>query len=232
MGHLSLSEIEKNIGYKFSNSHLLKEAVTHPSMNSRGQSKSGAFNYERLEFLGDSILCTVISTYIFQKFPEENEGSLAKRREALVCGTTLTEISASLNLGQALIMTKGEQTTGGRVNKANLENVLEAVVGAIYLDGGLEVVQKFILKNWKDLVNKMAEPPKDAKTALQEILQADGLDLPKYSVVEQSGPSHAPIFTIEVSIDGYDPVTAKGNSKREAERDAAKIMLQQIKNSR
>ena len=213
--------IEEIIGYFFADKKLLEEALSHPSCDVD-------FSYERMEFLGDSVLGLVISTMLYEKHPEENEGHLAKRRAALVCGETLAKVAEEIGLGEYIAMGVGEDSGGGRENAANLENAFEAVIGAIYLDGGIEPATAFIRKYFEQRAEDMLEAPKDAKTSLQEWAQAQSFSVPAYDVVERSGPAHDPIFTVEVSVQGQEPVRASGTSKKVAEMEAAKLMLEKI----
>lgn len=215
-----------NIDYKFKDEALLEEALTHPSFCANKKSK---VNYERLEFLGDAVLELVVSEYLYEQFPDDSEGDLAKRRAALVCGESLTEIARNINLGSMIKLGAGEESTGGRENSANLENVAEAIMGAIYLDGGIEAAREFILKNLGPVSEKMLQPPSDPKTQLQELLQSDGKPVPEYKIIEQEGPAHNPIFTVQVSAEGFKPEKASGSSKRVAEREAARKLLDKIK---
>lgn len=206
----------------FNDIGLLKQALTHPSLRSKGP------DYERMEFLGDHVLGLVVSEELYRKYPNEDEGHLTKRLAGLICGDSLAKIAEKLGLGQHLLMASSEEHGGGRENKANLENAMEAVIAAIYLDQGLEVSRKFILENWGDMLDEMVEPPKDAKSALQEWAQARSLPLPQYEVVSQDGPSHAPLFEVKVSVENNGSEVGKGTSKRIAEQEAAGKLLENI----
>lgn len=217
-------------GYEFRNKALLEEAFTHPSLCREAERKSAVRmqSYERLEFLGDAVLDLVISAYLLIHYPQESEGDLAKRRAALVCGETLATIASSINLGKYLVMTEGEESTGGKKSANNLANALEALVGALYLDGGLPVAERFIHKHWLPFAQTMIAPPSDPKTRLQEWAQGRKKPIPEYQVVASSGPSHAPSFTVRVSVEGMPPVEGTGSSKRLAEREAARLLLEAI----
>lgn len=219
--------IEEKIDYVFQDPALLEEALTHPST---GQvTDSGApYNYERLEFLGDSVLGLVIAEILMETYPDEREGGLAKRQAALVRGEAITDIAASMELGRAIIMSTGEKNTGGRNNKRNLENALEAVIGALYLDGGLKACRTFIRRHWLARLEVMVTAPKDAKTALQEWAQKHNYPVPEYHVAEHTGPAHHPKFTIEVRVKDCPVVTGEGASKKAAEQDAARALLDQL----
>lgn len=213
------------IGHKFADPKLLEMALTHPSHKSN---KNGVANYERLEFLGDSVLQLLVSEFLYDNFPEESEGNLAKRRAALVCGESLVKIAREINLGENLKLGAGEDSSGGRDNAANLENALEAVIGALYIDGGLPAARQFVFKHLGSLATSMIEAPKDPKTHLQELLQAEGKAVPEYKIVEQKGPSHNPVFTVEVTAEGFAPERAEGKSRRVAEREAAQKMINKV----
>lgn len=216
-----MQPLEQRIGYQFKQPQLLTLALKHPSI-SKGQSN------QRLEFLGDSVLGLVIARLLYDMYPEEQEGELARRQAALVRGETLTKIARDLRLGEAIDITASEAQGGGRDNPSNLEDALEALIGAIYLDGGLEAAEAFIMPRWVEIARHTAAPPKDAKTTLQEWAQGRGLPVPTYTLIEHSGPAHAPIFTIEASLPGYAPASAKAASKRQAEQTAAGMLLEQL----
>lgn len=207
--------LEEKLQFKFNDAGILERALTHPSMGKHRP------NYERLEFLGDSVLGLIISAELFNRYPKEAEGELTKRLAGLICGDTLVKVSQHLGLAEHITMSESESSSGGRENKANLENVMEAIIGAIYLDQGFEPAKTFVLREWESLIDKMVEPPKDAKSALQEWAQGRGLPLPEYVVTKQDGPSHAPDFEISVTVQGYPTETGAGNSKRVAEQHAA-----------
>lgn len=212
--------VEASIGYTFRNKALLKEALTHPS--------AGGTSNQRLEFLGDSVLGLAVARMLFQQFPGENEGELARRHAALVCGGTIVDVAREIGLGQHLRMAASETANGGRDNPTNLEDACEALIGALYLDGGLPAAEAFIEAHWLPRLHATAAPPKDAKTALQEWAQGRGLPLPAYRVTASQGPSHAPVFTIEASVQGHPPAAATAGSKRVAEQAAAKLLLERL----
>ena len=214
------------LGYIFNNPLLLKQALTHPSLCARDDDSLSS--YERLEFLGDSALNLIIAEFLMNKFPYEDEGKLAKRRAALVSGEMLTKIAMEINLGEQIRMTEAEERGGGRKNSNNLENVLEAIIGAIYLDSGLENLKAVIYNLWEKLIDEMVEVPIDAKSKLQEILQKNGYDLPKYELIESVGPKHMLNFRIRLKVPGFEEVIGQGKSKQQAEKEAASLLLLQM----
>lgn len=218
--------LEERLGYSFTDATLLKTALTHPSAL---QGKKGA-NYERLELLGDAVLTLLITEELLVLHLEEPEGDIVKRRAALVNGTVLAEVAEELDLGAHLILSESEEQGGGRKNKRNLENAMEALIGAIYQDAGMERTRMFIRECFAARIKEQPHPPQDAKTKLQEWAQGRGLDLPVYTETARSGPSHAPEFTVQVEVQGQPPASAKAGSKRLAEREAAEIMLKNIGN--
>lgn len=218
-----MDDLQTRIGHVFANRKLLREALTHPSC---AESAGGvAFSYQRLEFLGDSVLSVVVAELLFTLYPLENEGSLAKRHAALVCSDALAQVARGLNLGVSIRMNTSESNGGGRENGSNLEDACEALIGALYLDAGFEVARHFIREHWEPLARSLAEPPRDAKTALQEWAQARGCKLPVYMLTQTTGPAHAPEFTIEVRVENHPPSSASAMSKRQAEQLAARAML-------
>lgn len=216
-----LERLQAHLGYKFSNQELLKAAMTHASMGIAG-------NYERLEFLGDRVLSLVMADILYATFPEEVEGDLAKRHAVLVQGEFLAGIARKINLGDSLILSDGERGSGGADNDNMLADGFEALMGALYLDAGLEMCQRVIRQLWGDSVSIMIAPPQDPKTGLQEWAQGRGLPLPLYEVAGRKGPDHAPRFLIRVTVQGYPPAEAEGPSRRAAEKEAARILLQRL----
>lgn len=218
-----LADFQKLIRYKFKDKELLMSAMTHASMNVQYQHM---MNYEKLEFLGDRVLGLCIATIIYEKFSHESEGEMARRHAGLVCAASLHEVAKVLELGRYIRMTAGEENTGGRDNSTILSDAMEALIAAIYLDGGIEEANKIIKRYWHPLFESVREVPKDAKSALQEWAQKKGLPLPHYHILERTGSDHAPTYAIEVSIVGsHYRAEAKGNSKKEAEQGAAAALL-------
>ena len=169
-----MKALQERIGYSFKDESLLKLALTHPSIV-KVQSN------QRLEFLGDSILGAVVAKILYDAYPAEQEGDLARRHAALVRGETLTQVARDIHLGEALNIAAGEVQGGGRDNASNLEDALEALIGALYLDGGMDAAEIFITPRWTKLADAMGAAPKDAKTALQEWAQGHGLPVPAYT---------------------------------------------------
>lgn len=218
----AIAVLEKNINYSFQDKSLLETALTHSSANN----KSG--NYERLEFLGDRVLGLVIANFLYAKFPDESEGDLAKRLASLVQGSTLAKLSARIELAKFIQLSPSERDSGGAENEHILADVFESLIGAMYLDGGFDPCKTLIETQWADVFYTMKTPPQHPKTALQEWAQAKSLPLPLYEIAEQTGPDHAPTFEIRLSVKGYDPITASGRSRAEAEKQAARIFMKQI----
>lgn len=216
--------LESVLGYRFKQPELLRLALTHRSLLRDGESSSN----QRLEFLGDAVLGLMIAELLYELFPSEPEGDLSKRLVALVNGEQLAGIADKMGLGEHLLLSDGEAEQGGRRNPSNLEDACEALLGALYLDGGIEAVRGVVATFWLSAAKSVATPPKDPKTSLQEWAQARGLPLPSYTVLSADGPSHAPHFVIEVAIPGKPPVTGEGGTKRIAERLAAKAMLETL----
>jgi ribonuclease III len=230
-----LEHLAETLGHRFARPDLLAEAVTHPSLSGLGRpparqnpAKMPGFTYERLEFLGDRVLGLVIATYLLERFPQEPEGHLAKRHAALVRREALGQVADALDLGRFLRLSPGEADQGGRSNRAILADCCEAVIGALYLDGGLDAAEPVIRRYWAPLIDQATAPPQDAKTALQELVQGRGKPLPAYETVGQTGPAHEPRFEVRLKVEGFPPVTASAGSKRAAEKMAATLLLRRM----
>lgn len=217
-----LSALEEKIGYRFRERQWLERALTHSST-------ADDYNYERLEFLGDRVLGLVMAQALFEQFPDENEGGLARRHSALVQGRTIAVIGQMNDLGDHIIMSLAERASGGGSKENIVADVLEAMIGAIFLDGGLDAAREMILRLWGDNIATLTEAPQDPKTELQEWVQARGKPLPAYEISGKSGPDHAPEFTITLRVEGEAPAQASGPSRRQAEKTAARIMLRRLK---
>lgn len=224
-----LVEFMSCLGHEFSDPELLKQALTHPSLSGiKSRQKSVSAPYERMEFLGDRVLGLVIAAWVYDVFPNANEGEMARRHAALVNRDALRGIALDIGLEKYVRLAHGDAAEGSkRKNLAALSDAMEAVIGALYLDGGLEAAQKFIYRYWKDQ-HAGKDAPVDPKSALQEWAQGNGLPLPVYKVLQRSGPAHAPKFIIEVSVKGHAPTKAEGESKRNAEKAAAEELMEQI----
>ncbi len=216
------TEIQRILGYEFKDHKWLKRALTHSS--------SGELtNYQRLEFLGDRVLGLVISHALFVQFRGENEGGLAKRHTALVQGKTLAIIGLAHKINEHIILSDAESASGGHLNENIIADVVESLLGAIFVDGGYEAVEKVVLALYGDNIQTLKEAPQDPKTELQEWVQARGLDLPEYKIVDKTGPDHAPEFSIQILIEGQEPISATGPSRRQTEKTVALKMLKYLK---
>ena len=184
--------------------------------------------YERLEFLGDRVLGLIIAQTLLKRFPDEREGQISRRYAHLVRRESLATVARKINFGNYLLISAGEEAAGARQSITILSDSLEAVIGALYTDGGLAVAEKFILEHWTPLLELDQDPPLDSKTALQEWAQSLQYSLPKYTVVSQAGPAHLPKFCIEVSLESFEPQKGFGTSKRQAEQIAAKLFLDHV----
>lgn len=214
------NSIEDRIRYRFARPELLRRALVHASAAKRGDRGN-----ERLEFLGDRVLGLVVAEALLARFPHEHEGAIARRHANLVSQPVLAWVAEALGLGQDLTFAKGERDAGAASNPAILADALEAVIAAVYLDGGLEPARALILAHWHSLMAGDSAPPSDPKTALQEWALARGLSLPVYRLVRSEGPAHEPHFEVSVSIEGMPPATGEGRSKRAAEKAAASALM-------
>ena len=219
--------LAKRIGHDFGTPELLERALTHASRNARGG--TAVDTYERLEFLGDRVLGLVIADLLYHQFPTEEEGALARRFAMLVRRETLAEVALELDIGQAVILARGEEAAGAKENPAILSDCCEAVIAALYLDAGLDAARDFIAAHWTPRLEADPTPPKDAKTELQEWAQGQGRPLPVYKEVGRHGPPHEPRFTIAVEVEGETPTEGSGSSKRQAEQAAAEALLARVK---
>jgi ribonuclease III len=209
--------------HAFTHPELLTEALTHPSAaRRRGGARRG---YERLEFLGDRVLGLIVAELLWRRFPNEAEGELTRRHTHLVRREALAEVANAVGLGPRIIVSPGEDAAGVRHNPSVLADVCEAVIAALYLDGGLPAVRSFVERWWEARLAALGAPPRDPKTALQEWAQARGRPLPVYRTIATEGPAHRRRFTITVGVEGLPPATATGSSKRAAETAAAAAAL-------
>ncbi len=224
-----LENIQKKLSYNFKNIDLLREALTHKSFVNENPELNLNDN-ERLEFLGDAVLDLVISTYLIKNFPHFQEGELSRSKSIVVSESSLAKIAAGLDLGQYLFLGRGEEQTGGRKKESLLANALEAIIAAIYLDGGLEAADDLIRMTFAGDIMIIAHEgiSLDYKTDLQEYCQARGLHLPVYKVKKESGPDHRKTFEIELLIDGKVLGIGSGRSKKEAEQKAAEEALKNL----
>lgn len=226
MYNVLLNNFQKKISYAFKKPEILQESLTHKSYVNENPDQYLKDN-ERLEFLGDSVLSLSISTFLIINFPNLSEGDLSRFKSIIVSEPALSRIAASLDIGQFLLLGRGEEHTGGRNKESLLANALEAIIAAIYLDGGFYPADEFIKLNFTEELTVIVrdEISVDYKTDLQEYCQAKSLPLPVYRVLKESGPDHKKIFEIELIIDGAVYGTGSGKNKKEAEQKAAKEAL-------
>jgi ribonuclease-3 len=213
------AEIAKRTGHSFKNRALLRHALTHAS------SKRKHDDYERLEFLGDRVLGLVIAEHLYKFYPAHREGRMSGRHSQLVRGDTCAEAGRALALADFIVVGQSERAKGLNLNTTVMGDVVEALIAAIYLDGGLEAARRFILDNWKPFLDSTVTVQKDPKTFLQEWALARALPIPAYGVVSREGPEHAPSFVVAVEIAGREPTQGRGKNKRLAEQDAAAKFL-------
>lgn len=213
--------LDSILGHSFRDPGLIAAALTHVSLHHGGQASA----YQRLEFLGDRVLGVIVADMLYHRFPDESEGAMAKRHAALVRREALAEVAVQIGLAAHIRVASPEANQDLLDNPGVLADCCEAVIAALYLDGGLEAARRFVDTQWTPLLSADLAPPRDPKTSLQEWAQGRGLPLPRYVEITRSGPDHAPSFVVEVSVDGLPPQQAEGPSKRIATRLAAERML-------
>lgn len=219
-----MERLEERINYHFNNKMYLKTALTHSSY---ANEERGLKSNERLEFLGDSVLSIIVSQYLFELYKNKQEGDLTKLRASLVCEKTLAEFARSIDLGGHLLLGRGEQNTGGRERPSILSDAFEAVIAAIFLDGGMEEAKKFVLSFViEELKKPAARTTSDYKTTLQEIVQQNGEERLEYVLVAETGPDHNKRFTVEVHLNSNVIGKGSGRSKKLAEQQAARQALE------
>jgi ribonuclease III len=216
------SALEKMIGYKFKDRDQLGRSLTHISATGGNRNNS----YQRLEFLGDHVLGLIISDMLFRAFPKADEGELSRRLADLVRREACADVARAINLGEALRLGSSENNAGGRTRVAILADVCEALVGAVFVDGGYEAAVKLVEKLWGERMRTPVRPLRDPKTILQEWAQARGLPTPTYREVARTGPQHNPVFRVAVVLPGKESVEGVDRSKRGAEQAAAAALLE------
>ncbi len=223
-----METLEKNIGYSFKDRKLLENALTHSSWSNENRQEYRPCN-ERLEFLGDAVLGFITAEYLYGRFPDLPEGRMTRLRSDLVCERSLSQVARKLGLGEYLLLGRGEVATGGRTRPSINADAVEAVIAAIYLDGGLEpaagFIHRFILD---DFESGNAHPDRDAKSELQELVQRKNGQILEYRHVGESGPDHSKVFSVEVWLNGTLVASGEGRSKKDAEQHAALRALEAL----
>jgi ribonuclease-3 len=217
--------LELRIGHKFAEQALLERALTHISALSGG---NRANSYQRLEFLGDHVLGLAISDMLYRAFPKADEGELSRRLADLVRKETCAEVARAMNLGPALKLGSSESNAGGRLRTTILGDACEALVGAVFLDGGYKAAAQLVKRFWEERMLKPLRPLRDPKTMLQEWAQARAMPTPAYQELARTGPHHKPNFSVAVVLPGREPAKGSGTSKRAAEQAAAAAMLTRV----
>ena len=219
----SATALEDRIGYRFTDGAMLECALTHISALKGARNRAGS--YQRLEFLGDHVLGLVISDMLYRTYPKADEGELSRRLADLVRKETCGEIARTIDLGPAIRVGSSEANAGARSRLAILADVCEAVIGAVYLDGGYKAAEELVERLWQVRMQATGQPLRDPKTVLQEWAQARGLPTPAYREIARSGPDHSPEFCVAVQLPAFAPAEGQGRSKRAAEQAAASAML-------
>lgn len=229
VSHEKIRALQVALGYSFKDESILIQALSHPSLRQHIASTDDVtIDNERLELLGDSVIGFVITELIYKNFANYNEGKLATVKSHLVCKDMLCKIGLKINLEDSIIMTHGEEVSGGRDNPSNIENAVEAVMAAIYLDSDIEVVTNIIKKLWHEYLDAPDLAQNDTKSALQELVQSMGPFKPIYEVKSRSGSAHAPVFEVEVEVQGRTQ-SGSGHSIKAAEKEAASKMLKVLR---
>lgn len=218
-----LDGLEAALHHAFADPTLLDRALTHASARAPGAAPRTS--YQRLEFLGDRVLALVVAELLYETYPDADEGDLARRLNQLVRRETCAEVARELDLGRYLRLGESEAGTGGRAKTAILGDAIEAVIAAIHLDGGFAASRVFVARLWRSRMVEVSEPPRDAKTTLQEWAQGRRLATPSYREIGRTGPDHDPLFAVAVDIPGIEGADGLGRSKREAEQKAAAALL-------
>jgi ribonuclease-3 len=229
----AIADLEQRIGYRFRDVGLLEHALTHKS-KAHEDATGGVVDNESLEFLGDAVLGFVVADLLYREFPHFQEGPKSKAKAALVSTAALAELAQRIGLGAYLLLGRGEEKTGGRQKQALLADGCEAVIAAVYLDGGVEAARTFILNELRDEIEHVRSPDflRDFKSALQERLQADGRPLPEYEVTAERGPDHDKRFHVTVRVGSVVLADSEGRTKKEAEQSAARHALAALSQSR
>ncbi|NLD84024.1 MAG: ribonuclease III [Clostridiales bacterium] len=214
-----MDALMKALQYQFHDSSLLRQALTHPSM--------GRDDNQRLEFLGDAVLQYIMSDLLYKAHPECQEGELTHQRALLVCEAALSQVARGLRVGEALLMDKGEALTGGRQKPSVLCDAMEAILAAVYLDGGMDAARQIVVRFWPR-PEEVQRPMQDSKGALQEFLQQDGAEAPTYEIIAQSGPPHDRVFVAAAYRFGVELAQGSGRTKKQAEQAAALAALKAL----
>lgn len=224
-----LNKLQRELKVKFTNRNILNQALTHRSY--ANESHANIRENERLEYLGDSVLGLVINEYLFKRFEEYHEGDLAKIKSTVVSEEMLATVACEISIGSYILLGKGEENSGGRTRPSILANTVEALIGAMYLDCGLKQTKKFILGIFKKYIDQVDKIPnmRDPKTTLQELVQKKYREKPEYVLLRSEGPDHKKMFTVALTIKGSVIIEGSGTSKRRAEVDAARKIVEKIK---
>ena len=231
MNETKLNQLQKKLGYQFKNTGLLQGALTHSSYANENKN-NGAVSNERLEFLGDSVLGMTVASLIYLGNPDMAEGGMTRLRAELVCEKSLNELSIAFGLNEYLLLGRGEEKGGGRSRPSILADAVEAVLAAIYLDGGFEPVRRIVSKHLMPQAERLQHENYDYKTGLQELIQEKTGRTLSYHVTDESGPDHMKLFTVEVRLNGKTIGSGTGRSKKEAEQSSARVVLENKDSSR